>query len=66
MNLWICGQYRGGEISNVIWDFQGIFSEKEMAIRACRDRNYFIAPVTLNENVPDKDEVWPGVEYPLA
>ena len=67
MNVWVCGQYLSGEeIGKVVWDFQGIFSTKEVAIKACRNKNYFIAPAELDEVLPDENEVWPGVEYPLA
>lgn len=66
MELWLCGQYRSGETPNVVWDFAGIFSSKELALSACRDRNYFVAPVVLDETLPDETVVMPNVEYPLA
>ncbi|MEN6375545.1 MAG: hypothetical protein ABFD75_12325 [Smithella sp.] len=66
MELWLCGQYRSGEkIGEIIWDFQGVFSAKDKAIRACRNRNYFIAPIDVDKEIPDQIEEMPNVEYPL-
>jgi len=64
-DLWLCGQYRSGELPNVIWDFQGLFSTKEKAIEACENRNYFIVPVKVDEAAPSESTEWPGVEYPV-
>src|SRR5579872_3574727 len=36
----------------VIWEFAGIFSTKEAAIMACRDKYYAVSEVTLNQTVP--------------
>ena len=65
MILWICGKYLEGEGGKVFWAFQGVFSTKDKAIVACRDRNYFVAPSKLNKELPDDIVTWPGVEYPL-
>ena len=65
MELWICGKYLSGPKSEVAWDFQGIFDDKEKAIAACRDEKYFIAPAVLNKNLPDDQIDWPGAYYPL-
>ena len=64
--VWICGQYKSGEFLNTVWDLQGIFSTREKAVAACRNENYFIAPVTVDEVVPDETTSFPGVEYPLS
>jgi hypothetical protein len=64
--LWLCGQYRSGDVPNVVWDLQGIFSTKERAISACKNRHYFIAPIKVDEEAPDETETMPGVEYPLT
>lgn len=66
MKFWICGQYRSGDPLNTVWDFQGIFSTKEKAIKACLSRNYFIVSAKLDEEIPDETKTWPGVKYPLA
>lgn len=59
--LWLCGQWRGDE-----WEFQGIFSTKLNAIAACRNENYFIAPVYLDLGCPDEHRGMPNCEFPLA
>ena len=69
IELWLVGQYRsGGEngVGDVVWDFQGVFSTRDKAIAGCRNRNYFIAPLTIDGEVPDETEEFPGCEYPLA
>lgn len=64
--LWICGQYRSGEFGNAIWDFQGVFSTKGKAITACRNYNYFIFPVAVDEELPDETIIPPEYEYPIG
>jgi hypothetical protein len=59
MELWICGQYKSGETPNVVWDFQGVFSNKQKAIDACIDKPYFIAPAILDKMFPEETIVWP-------
>jgi len=66
--LWLVGQYRSGGsrgVVDVIWDFQGVFSTRDKAILACRNKNYFIAPITIDKEAPDETEPLPGCEYPL-
>ena len=65
MELWLVGQYRSGEIPNIVWDFQGIFSTKGKALAACRNEWYFIAPIALDVELPDEVVQMPGAYYPL-
>lgn len=67
MELWISGQYIK-EIKGVgvIWELQGVFDEKEKAVKSCRDRTYFIAPVKLNQEFPHETVQFPEAYYPLA
>jgi hypothetical protein len=62
--LWICGQ--NTDIEGQGWEFQGVFSSEELAIKACRDWTYFIAPMTLDEEVPHETFEMPGCYYPIA
>lgn len=68
--LWIVGQTKGryvrGNQSDVAWEFQGVFDSEEKAVAACRDGNYFVAPVTLNAEAPSESIPFPGGYYPLA
>lgn len=63
---WICGQYKLDTAAGRIWEFQGLFSSRELAVAACRDSAYFIAPVVPDEQYPHKTCKWPGAIYPLC
>ena len=66
MKLWICGKYIRGKIKDVVWEFNGVYDNKEVAIKECKDKDYFIAPAVLNESyLEKKGEIWPGAYYPL-
>ena len=41
MNVWIVGQYKGGEVPNVVWELQGVFPTEEKAKLALVKDNYF-------------------------
>ena len=45
--LFLVGQNRGDQ-----WEFQGVFDSQELAVSACRDKNYWFLPITLNESWP--------------
>lgn len=60
--LWIVGRLAGAG-----WEFMGVFSEKDLAIKACSipDRD-FIAPADIDIKAPEERRYWPGSYYPLA
>lgn len=60
--LWIVGRVT----SKDGWDFQGVFTERVLAMQACRDKTYFTGPVNLNEQLPHDSIIWPGVCWPKA
>jgi hypothetical protein len=63
--FWLCGQLKGDwNITGSIWEFQGIFDSEEKAAAACRDQNYFIMPVTLNEELPHTTVFHDYCRYP--
>lgn len=66
-SIFLVGQYRSGEVPNVVWEFQGVFLTREEAISACRNRNYFVLPVTLGKLAPDEpvNATEAGAFYPL-
>ena len=64
--LWVCGQFRASTNEGVMWDFQGVFSDRAQAVEACKNERYFIAPVFLDCPLPDERSEWPNAEYPLA
>jgi hypothetical protein len=49
------------------WEFQRVFSTVEKAEQACRNRNYFYKPVTLDEELSDETLCGDGTEvYPIT
>jgi hypothetical protein len=62
IRLWVVGRIR----TKRPWEFQGIFWTKKRAIRECRDTNYFIGPITMNEALSHDTRSWPGSYYPRA
>lgn len=57
--FWICGQ-----IKETTWDFQGVFDSEEKAILACKNENFFVAPIKINEELFEGSEKWPGLYFP--
>ena len=53
--LWIVGQH---EDPTKQWQFQGVYSSQENAVAACRDANYFVARVRLDERMPHERTEW--------
>jgi len=64
--LWIVGQFREQTPAGAIWDFRGVFPDRDSAVAACRGPVYFVVPATLGEALPDDAREWPDVEYPLT
>lgn len=65
MKLYLVGQFRAETEYGNVWDFQGIFNNKELAIRACVKDSYFFVPVYINESIPDEMSTdWKGLVYP--
>jgi hypothetical protein len=64
--LWLSGQHRGERDDGCVWDFQGIFTTRERAVHACRNENYFIAPILVDYAVPDASVPFSDAYYPLA
>jgi hypothetical protein len=48
--FWGCGQIK----KHPAWEWQGLFSTEEKAVAACRNEDYFIFPIILDEELPDK------------
>jgi hypothetical protein len=59
MELWVVGE----ELLHW-WRFHGIFDKEEAAVNACKTADYFVGPVTLNEEIPDETVYWPGAYKP--
>ena len=63
--FWLVGQYRSGKFPDIIWEFQGLFTNEDLAIKACKNSNYFYHKVKVNEELPEETFEFPEVIYPL-
>ncbi len=62
--LWIVGKSLGAAS---LWEFQGVFTSQEKAEAACHGPLYFVAPVVLNQVLPDETvSEWVGLYWPAA
>jgi len=53
--IWYVGQIKNDEFDDrAQWEMQGIFEDKEDAIKACITKDYFIYSITLNMELPQK------------
>ena len=68
MKLWIVGQTReyGPPPRGSRWDFQGVFDSERKALAACKNPAYWIAPVELNQELPEEPVELPGACFPLG
>lgn len=55
MMLWFVGKFIELESR---FEIQGVFSTRDKAVAACREREYFVTPLLLDENLPDQDYVF--------
>jgi hypothetical protein len=57
----------GRDVSSTrgVWEFQGIYTDKAVAVALCDDAAWFVAPVRLNELVPEATTEWPGAFRPV-
>jgi hypothetical protein len=63
--LWVVGQIYVNHPSVWGWGVVGIFDDEALAVQACKDHAYFVAPAKLNERFSDKAVEWPGAYYPI-
>ena len=68
LRLWVVfqlkGKWRKPEDGGSVIEFQGVFSTEQKAIDACRDENYFMAPVKLDKELPHESIQMNGGCYP--
>ena len=55
--VYLVGQIKGPHRRSTLdpsppWELQGIFENPVLAEAACRNANYFVQPVMLNESMP--------------
>ena len=64
MKLWLAGKTRSED--GRMWEFVGVYTSESLAVAACTDWRYFVAPINLNDTAPDDVSVFPGASYPIA
>lgn len=64
MKLWVTGKALNPDEENDRWEFVGVFDSEENAVKACKDANYFVGPVELNEELPSETVPWTDGYYP--
>ena len=47
-----------------LWDFSGVFDNKELAINACRNEDYWVAEIELNKQLPHEKVDFEFAFYP--
>ena len=62
MILWICGRFTDSKP----WEVLGVYSSEDAAINRCTKQIDFVAPLELDEDLPEECIEWPGCYYPLA
>lgn len=67
VTVYVVGQFKdelpdGG----IAWEFQGVFSSRDLAQAACLRRDFFFGPAELDKALPVKTGTWKGCEYPLG
>jgi len=66
MKLWVTGKVLNPNEGSDKWEFVGVFDTAKKAEAACKDENYFIGPIELNDMLPDETVPWIDGYYPLA
>ena len=66
MKLYVVGKVLNPDECEDKWEFFGVFDSEEKAVKACKDANYFVGPVELNEELSSEPISWPNSYYPLA
>jgi hypothetical protein len=64
---WVKGVWgeRKQQWEDSVFEFTGVFDTEEKAVAACRDKNYCVAPITVNEPFPHEKVEIPGSHYPI-
>ncbi|MES2625906.1 MAG: hypothetical protein V4628_11560 [Pseudomonadota bacterium] len=66
MNLFVVGKTTSVSDEAYTWEICGVFNDENVAVANCKDYNYFVGPITLNEALADETTAWPGAYYPNA
>lgn len=58
--IYLVGQNKKGKQ----WEFQGIFTDLSIAVSECKNSNYWIAHIKINEKRPEKTSDFKKYMYP--
>lgn len=61
--LWVCG-VRVDSQDLAAWDLVGVYTDRSLAVQACRDENHFLFPVVANMECRSETKAPAGVEWP--
>lgn len=66
MQVWCCGKVlaKGEDAGGMGWMIQGVFSDESKALDCCKTVYHFIAPLNMDEPLPDGVLPWPGLRFP--
>jgi len=60
--FWIVGKYN----NDSSFEICGLYDDKQKALKRCFSSLHGLGPMTLNEDLSEKTEWWPGFYYPSA
>jgi hypothetical protein len=63
--LFVVGKYLTLTEEGAVWEFEGVYDNKEVAEEACLSAMYFVGPADLNK-VIGGEVYWPDMYYPLS
>lgn len=63
--LYVVGQWIASTDKGSVWELQGVFEDRGVAELKCVGHpTYFVAPIKLNEMLPEELVEWTGLYYP--
>jgi hypothetical protein len=74
-DIYMVGKFVADTESGTVWELDSLWTGFDEAMDKCRDEDYFVAPMPLNDAGPHettefdwvcypKDEMYPGIQYP--
>lgn len=65
--LWISGKVTSAAgVTPPAWELEGVFSLRHTALERCSTSSHFLAPVVLDDWLPEKTTDWPGIVFPIS
>ena len=66
MELYFVGKHICKTDKGIVWEFFGVFDNEERALKICKDENYFISKIKVNDIAPEETVNFPDINYPLS